>query len=56
MEQWKESQLKQFSSTTEIDTAYRSAVGFANNIGFNYFGVFNHLFNQRQSVEDRSIQ
>lgn len=38
MEQWKEAQLKQFSSTTEIDTAYRSAVCFAKNIGFNYFG------------------
>lgn len=48
MEQWKESQLKQFSSTTEIDTAYRSAVGFANNIGFNYF-AFSTTYSTRDN-------
>ncbi|MHC8307421.1 helix-turn-helix transcriptional regulator [Pseudomonas sp. PB3P13] len=37
MEQWKKSQLQQFSSTTDINSAYLRGVGFANNIGFNYF-------------------
>lgn len=37
MERWKESQLSQFSRTTELDTAYRLALGFAKNIGFKFF-------------------
>ena len=37
MERWKESQLNQFSRTTDVDTAYRSALGFAKNIGFRFF-------------------
>lgn len=36
MERWKESQLNQFSRTTELDTAYRIALGFAKNIGFKF--------------------
>ena len=37
MERWKESQLSQLSCTTEIDTAYQIALGFAKNIGFKFF-------------------
>ncbi|WP_448144159.1 autoinducer binding domain-containing protein [Pseudomonas silesiensis] len=37
MERWMESQLNQLSCTTEIDTAYRIALGFAKNIGFKFF-------------------
>ena len=37
MERWKEKQLTQLSSTRDIDTAYRIALGFANNIGFKFF-------------------
>ncbi|KAA0969966.1 LuxR family transcriptional regulator [Pseudomonas sp. ANT_H12B] len=37
MERWKESQLKQLSCATEIDTAYRISLGFAKNIGFKFF-------------------
>lgn len=37
MERWMESQLTQLSRTTEVDTAYRIALGFAKNIGFKFF-------------------
>ncbi|MGE8065546.1 LuxR family transcriptional regulator [Pseudomonas sp. NPDC089569] len=37
MERWKESQLKQLSITTELDTAYQASLNFAKNIGFKYF-------------------
>lgn len=37
MERWMESQLNQLSCTTEMDTAYRIALGFAKNIGFKFF-------------------
>ncbi|MHC8335873.1 helix-turn-helix transcriptional regulator [Pseudomonas sp. LB3P25] len=37
MERWMESQLNQLSRTTEVDTAYRIALGFAKNIGFKFF-------------------
>ncbi|WP_460120685.1 LuxR family transcriptional regulator [Pseudomonas sp. S2_C03] len=37
MERWKEYQLTQLSCTTDIDSAYRSALGFAQNIGFKFF-------------------
>ncbi|MHC8288901.1 helix-turn-helix transcriptional regulator [Pseudomonas sp. XS1P51] len=37
MERWMESQLNQLSRTTEIDTAYQIALGFAKNIGFKFF-------------------
>lgn len=37
MERWKESQLTQLSYTTDIENAYRIALGFAKNIGFKFF-------------------
>lgn len=37
MERWKESQLMQLSSITELETAYSVALNFAKNIGFKYF-------------------
>ncbi|MCW8275857.1 autoinducer binding domain-containing protein [Pseudomonas sp. PCH199] len=37
MERWKESQLKQISSTTELETAYQISLNFAKNIGFKFF-------------------
>lgn len=37
MERWKESQLNQLSKTTDIENAYRIALGFAKNIGFKFF-------------------
>lgn len=37
MERWKESQLERLSCTTDIDTAYSIALGFAKNIGFKFF-------------------
>lgn len=37
MERWKESQLTQLSCTTDIDSAYRIALSFAQNIGFKFF-------------------
>lgn len=37
MESWKESQLKQLSSTTELEIAYEIALRFARNIGFKFF-------------------
>ncbi|MEX3773961.1 autoinducer binding domain-containing protein [Pseudomonas sp. MYb118] len=37
MERWKESQLTQLSCTTDIDSAYQIALGFAKNIGFKFF-------------------
>ena len=37
MERWMESQLNKLSCTTEMDTAYRIALGFAKNIGFKFF-------------------
>lgn len=37
MERWKKYQLTQLSRTTDIDTAYRIALGFAKNIGFKFF-------------------
>jgi DNA-binding CsgD family transcriptional regulator len=37
MERWKETQLKQLAGTTDLETAYVSALGFAKNIGFKYF-------------------
>ncbi|MHC8323874.1 helix-turn-helix transcriptional regulator [Pseudomonas sp. GB2N2] len=37
MERWKELQLTQLSNTTDIDNAYRVALGFAKNIGFKFF-------------------
>lgn len=36
-ERWKESQLTQLSYTTDIENAYRIALGFAKNIGFKFF-------------------
>lgn len=36
MERWIESQLTQLSSTTDIENAYRIALGFAKNIGFKF--------------------
>lgn len=37
MERWKESQLKQIASATEIDIAYQGSLSFAKNIGYKYF-------------------
>ncbi|WCM50695.1 LuxR family transcriptional regulator [Pseudomonas sp. WJP1] len=37
MERWKESQLRQLSSATELDTAYEVALRFAKNIGYKFF-------------------
>ncbi|WP_338583195.1 autoinducer binding domain-containing protein [Pseudomonas sp. MAG733B] len=37
MERWKELQLIQLSSTTEIESAYRISLSFAKNIGFKFF-------------------
>lgn len=37
MEQWKKSQLTQLSSTNDMDTAYKIALGFVKNIGFKFF-------------------
>lgn len=37
MERWKESQLKQLSSTTELEIAYDIALQFTRNIGFKFF-------------------
>jgi LuxR family transcriptional regulator len=37
MERWKEAQLTHLSCTTDIDSAYRIALGFAKNIGFKFF-------------------
>lgn len=37
MERWKESQLKQLSSATELEIAYEIALRFAKNIGFKFF-------------------
>jgi LuxR family transcriptional regulator len=37
MERWKESQLKQLSNTTEIESAYRISLSFAKNIGYKFF-------------------
>jgi len=37
MERWKESQLEKLSCTTDIESAYLSALEFANNIGFKFF-------------------
>jgi len=37
MERWKESQLRQISSATELDTAYQVALRFAKNIGYKFF-------------------
>ncbi|WP_160108355.1 helix-turn-helix transcriptional regulator [Pseudomonas izuensis] len=37
MEKWKESQLKQISSTTELESAYRISLNFVKNIGFKFF-------------------
>lgn len=39
MEQWKETQLTQLSYTTDIENAYRIALGFAKNIGFQFFAI-----------------
>lgn len=37
MERWKESQLKQISTTTELETAYQLSLSFVKNIGFKFF-------------------
>ncbi|MNK91508.1 Regulatory protein SdiA [compost metagenome] len=37
MERWKELQLIQLSTTTEIESAYRISLSFAKNIGFKFF-------------------
>lgn len=37
MDRWKESQLKQLSCATDLDTAYKIALEFANYIGFKFF-------------------
>jgi DNA-binding CsgD family transcriptional regulator len=37
MERWKESQLKQLSTTTELENAYEIALRFTKNIGFKFF-------------------
>ncbi|MFJ2692624.1 autoinducer binding domain-containing protein [Pseudomonas sp. NPDC087336] len=37
MERWKESQLRQLSAATEVDTAYQVALRFAKNIGYKFF-------------------
>ncbi len=39
METWKESQLKQLTFATEIDTAYPILLRFAENLGFNFCAV-----------------
>ncbi|HEF4762331.1 TPA: LuxR family transcriptional regulator [Pseudomonas putida] len=37
MERWKEFQLQQLSSTTELETAYEVSLNFVKNIGFKFF-------------------
>lgn len=37
MERWKELQLIQLSSTTDMESAYRISLSFAKNIGFKFF-------------------
>ncbi|MBD0679712.1 autoinducer binding domain-containing protein [Pseudomonas sp. V98_8] len=37
MERWKESQLRQIASATEVDIAYQGALSFAKNIGYKFF-------------------
>jgi LuxR family transcriptional regulator len=37
MERWKELQLIQLASTTEIESAYRISLSFAKNIGYKFF-------------------
>ncbi|WP_150773373.1 helix-turn-helix transcriptional regulator [Pseudomonas fluorescens] len=37
MERWKELQLEQISATSEIESAYRTSLQFAKNIGFKFF-------------------
>jgi len=39
MEIWKESQIKQLTFATRVDTAYPILLTFANNIGFQFCGV-----------------
>ncbi|WP_077046016.1 LuxR family transcriptional regulator [Pseudomonas sp. KK4] len=37
MERWKESQLEQISSTTDLGNAFQTSLGFVKNIGFKFF-------------------
>ncbi|MBZ9781301.1 LuxR family transcriptional regulator [Pseudomonas sp. REP124] len=37
MERWKESQLEQISSTTELGNAFQSSLNFIKNLGFKFF-------------------
>lgn len=37
MERWKESQLEQISSTTELENALQTSLSFVKNIGFKFF-------------------
>lgn len=37
MERWKESQLEQISSTTELGNAFQSSLNFVKNMGFKFF-------------------
>ncbi|MEZ1317302.1 LuxR family transcriptional regulator [Pseudomonas fluorescens] len=48
MERWKEAQLTHLSCTTDIDSAYRSALGFAKNIGFKFF-AFSTTYKSRNN-------
>ncbi|WP_318656008.1 autoinducer binding domain-containing protein [Pseudomonas bananamidigenes] len=39
MEIWKESQIKQLTFTTRVETAYPILLTFANNLGFRFCGI-----------------
>lgn len=48
MERWKESQLEQLSSTTELENAYQISLRFAKNIGFKFFAFSTGCFTKTE--------
>lgn len=55
MERWKESQLNQFSNTTEVDSAYKHALNFAKNIGFKFFAFSTAYQNKESQVRTLNL-
>jgi LuxR family transcriptional regulator len=49
MEKWKELQLKQISSATELENAYQISLRFAKNIGFKYFAFSTNCLKKTDS-------